>query len=250
MRGVAWLLPVALLLAACGGERGDGDEAGGSVLVFAAASLTDAFEEVATAFEGVHPGIDVELNFAGSSALREQILEGAPADVFASADESSVEDLIVAGEATWGSTFARNELAIVVPAGNQAGVVGLADFGRDELLIGLCAEEVPCGRFGREVLSNAGDSPAVDTDEPDVRALLSKVEAGELDAGLVYRTDVVAAGRAVEGIEVPPEDNVVAAYAITVPEGSSEPDIAEAFVMFVLSDEGRSILESYGFERP
>jgi molybdate transport system substrate-binding protein len=195
-------------------------------------------------------GTSVELNFAASSALREQILEGAPADVFASANESNMDQVVEADEASDPAIFVLNELQIAVPAGNDAGVTGLADFGRDELLVGLCAEEVPCGQFGREALANAGVAPAQDTDEADVRSLLSKVEAGDLDAGLVYRTDVLAAGDAVEGIDVPAEDNVVAAYPIAVLTRSSAPEVAEAFVAFLLAADGQAILESYGFEGP
>lgn len=226
------------------------EELSGDIVVFAAASLTDAFEEVATAFEDANPGTSVELNFAASSALREQIIEGAPADVFASANGSNMEAVVEAGEADDSEVFVQNQLEIAVPAGNEAGVTGLDDFARDELLIGLCAEEVPCGEFGREALANAGVTPAIDTNEPDVRALLAKVESGDLDAGLVYRTDVLAAGDAVEGIEVPAEDNVLAAYPIAALNRSEALDVAEAFVAFVLSGEGQEILASYGFDGP
>jgi molybdate transport system substrate-binding protein len=137
-----------------------------------------------------------------------------------------------------------------VPAGNDAGVSGLEDFARDELFVGLCAEEVPCGEFGRQALANAGVEPSIDTNEPDVRALLAKVESGDLDAGLVYRTDVQSAGDTVEGIEVPEDDNVIAAYPIAVLARSEEPDLADAFVAFVLSAEGQAIMAAYGFDGP
>lgn len=251
MRGLSrWLFVVVLLLASCGDDSADADGADGEIVVFAAASLTDAFEEVATAFEDANPGSSVELSLASSSSLREQIIEGAPADVFASADQSNMDELVEADEASLPEVFVRNELQIAVPTGNDARVTGLADFSREELLVGLCAEEVPCGRFGRQALANAGVDPAQDTDEPDVRSLLSKVESGELDAGLVYRTDVLAAGDGVEGIEIPEEDNVTAAYPIAVLTRSSAPEVAAAFVAFVLADEGQAILASYGFEAP
>lgn len=247
MHRMSVLLAAGVLVAgACGG---DGEESR-EVTVLAAASLTDGFEAVAGAFEAANLGTDVVLSFAGSSALREQILEGAPADVFAPADGASMDAVLEAGEADDASVFARNRLEIAVPAGNEAGVTGLADFGRDELLIGLCAEQVPCGRSGREALGNAGVTPAVDTEEPDVRALLTKVAAGELDAGLVYRTDVLAAGDDVEGIAVPDDVNVEAEYPIAVLARSTAPDAAEAFVAFVLSADGRAILAAYGFEAP
>lgn len=222
----------------------------GSITVFAAASLTDAFEEVGTAFEAVNPGTTVEFNFAASSALREQILAGAPADVFASANTSNMDQAVAGDAATDPATFVENELQIAVPAGNPAGITGLADFANGDLLIGLCAEEVPCGQFGREALANAGVTPAIDTNEPDVRSLLTKVEAGELDAGIVYITDVLSAGDSVEGIDIPADVNVTATYPIAALTGAASSEAAAAFVAFVLSDEGQEILASYGFGAP
>lgn len=245
-RHLATGLASALLvgsLAGCGT-----DETQGTVTVFAAASLTDAFGELAEAFEGENPGVTVEFNFGGSSSLREQILGGAPADVFASANLSNMEQVVEAGEASDPVPFVENRLQIAVPAGNPAGVTGLADFARGELLLGLCAAEVPCGQFAREALDAAGVAPAIDTDEPDVRSLLTKVEAGELDAGIVYATDVLAAGDAVAGIDIPAEDNVVASYPITRLAGGDDPELADAFIDFVRSDAGQAILASYGFE--
>jgi molybdate transport system substrate-binding protein len=248
----------ALVLAACGD---DDDDAGstmdaaaaepaleGDITVFAAASLTDAFTELGTTFESDNPDVAIEFNFGASSALREQILAGAPADVFASANTSNMDDVVDAGAASDPQDFATNVLEIAVPAGNEAGVSGVDDFADPDLLIGLCAEEVPCGEFGREALANAGVNPSVDTNEPDVRSLLTKVEAGDLDAGIVYVTDVMAAGDAVEGIDIPADDNVVATYPIAALTDAASPDVADAFVEFVLSDEGQDILQSYGFD--
>ena len=221
-----------------------------AVLVFAAASLTHAFEEIATTFEAAEPVFDVQLNLAGSSSLREQILEGAPADVFASANTSNMDQVIEAGEASSSTNLATNILQIAVPAGNPAGVTGLSDFAREELLIGLCAEGVPCGDFGREALANANVTASVDTNEPDVRALLVKIEAGELDAGIVYVTDVLAAGDQVEGVDIPAPSNVVAAYPIAVLTNAPSPAGADAFVTFALSDGARQILARHGFRFP
>ncbi|MGH8915010.1 MAG: molybdate ABC transporter substrate-binding protein, partial [Acidimicrobiia bacterium] len=198
-----------------------------------------------------NPGVDVILNLAGSSALREQILEGAPVDVFASANTSNMDQVVEAGEvAGEPEIFAYNLLQIAVPAGNPAGVTSLGDFADEELLIGLCAEDVPCGEFARTAIENAGVVPAVDSNEPDVRALLTKIEAGELDAGVTYVTDVESTGGSVEGVDIPEDVNVVAEYPIATLADAPNPDAAAAFVAFVLSDEGQSILTSYGFTSP
>lgn len=243
------LLAVMLLLTGVGCSATGGEDR--TVAVFAAASLSDAFIEVVAAFESAQPGIEVELNLAGSSTLREQVLDGAPADVFASADEIDMATVEDAGEVQGEvKTFARNRMEIAVPTGNPGEVRGLADFEDADLLIGLCAEEVPCGRLGREVLANAGVEPALDTNEPDVRALLTKIEVDELDAGLVYVTDVAASGGAVQGIEVPPADNVIARYPIAALSGAPDPEAASLFVEFVLSDGGQAILADFGFGAP
>jgi molybdate transport system substrate-binding protein len=241
------LLIIALVaLSACG--RGS---AQGELIVSAAASLTDAFREVESAFEDVNPDVDVVLNLGASSALREQILEGAPADVFASANTSNMNQVAEAGGVDGEpEIFVTNLLQIAVPTGNPAGVTGLQDFARDELLIGLCAEDVPCGEFGREALASAGVTPAIDTNETDVRALLTKIEAGELDAGITYVTDVMSTGGTVEGIEIPEENNVVAEYPIAALAAAPNPEAAAAFVEFVLSDDGQAILTGYGFSSP
>jgi len=245
---MALLIALVVALAACGD---DGGTVEGEILVSAAASLTDAFAEVESAFEDANPDVDVVLNLGSSSSLREQILEGAPADVFASANTSNMDQLVEAGEVEGEpEIFVRNLLQIAVPAGNPAGITGLDDFGRDELLIGLCAEEVPCGDFAREALANAGVTPAIDTNEPDVRALLTKVEAGELDAGITYVTDVSSTGGSVDGVDIPEEQNVVADYPIAALTNAPNPEAAAAFVEFVLSDEGQAILAGYGFATP
>lgn len=228
-------------------EAGDVD---GAVVVFAAASLSDAFADLEAAFEDENPDADVQLNVSGSAALREQILEGAPADVFASADERIMSQLVDAGEvASEPETFARNRLEIAVPAANPGGVTSLEDLAEDDLLIGLCAAAVPCGDFARQALSSADVTASVDTNEPDVRALLTKIAADELDAGIVYVTDVAAASGLVEGIEIPPELNVEAAYPIADLARSSNPAGARAFIDFVLSS-GQPILARRGFSAP
>ena len=198
------LLLAVVLVAACGGATDDTTTTAapsttaasvleGELLVSAAASLTDAFGEVEAAFEAANPGVDVVLNLGASSALREQILEGAPADVFASANTSNMDQVVEAGEVTASQRSSSPTCCRSRPRREtRPGVTGLEDFANEALLIGLCAEDVPCGDFGRQALENAGVTPSIDTNEPDVRALLTKVEAGELDAGIVYVTDVLS----------------------------------------------------------
>ena len=255
---VAVLASMVLAGAACGNGDGAEPDAGpegadvrGTVLVFAAASLTDSFTTMAAAFEDDHPDAEVELNLAGSSALREQILAGAPADVLAVAD-ASIMDEVAAGGAVRGdpTVFARNRMQIAVPAGNPGGVTSLDDFAEADLLIGLCASGVPCGDLGRRVLAEAGVDPAVDTNEPDVRALRTKIAVAELDAGLVYASDVVGAGGDLEGIDVPAGVDAHADYPIAVLVDAPHPSGAAAFVDHVRSAEGQLILRAAVFAPP
>jgi molybdate transport system substrate-binding protein len=243
-------LTTVVVAAACAGESATMTELEGELLVSAAASLIDAFGEIESAFEDANPGIDLVLNLGASSALREQILEGSPTDVFASANNPNMDQVVEAGEAESPEIFVTNLLQIAAPAGNPAGVAGLEDFANEELFIGLCEEGVPCGDFGREALANAGVTPSIDTNAPDVRALLTLVETGELDAGIVYITDVMSTEGTVEGIDIPAEVNVVAEYPIAALTNAPNSAAAAAFVAYVLSDEGQAILESYGFSTP
>lgn len=237
----------ALLLGACGV---DSAEPAASLTVFAAASLTNAFTELGEAFEAGHPTADIAFNFGASSTLREQILGGAAADVFASASQSNIDQVIAGGEATTSSVFTTNVLQIAVPDGNPADITALADFANADRLIGLCAEEVPCGQFGRRALTKAGVSPSIDTNASDVRALLTQIESGDLDAALVYATDVLAADDRVDGVTIPTSQNVQAEYAITQLTDSAEPELAAAFVEFMRSDPGQAVLARFGFGGP
>jgi molybdate transport system substrate-binding protein len=244
MRIVLAVVVVGALVACDGAADGD-------ILVSAAASLTDAFADLEAAFEAAHPGVDVVLNLGGSSALRAQILEGAPVDVFASADKSNMDQVVAAGETIGEArTFAENHLQIAVPPGNPAGVVGLEDFANEELLIGLCAEGVPCGDLARDSLDNAGVAPSIDSNEPGVRALLTKVEAGELDAAIIYATDVAASPGAVDGVEISDAFNVHTEYTIAVMAGSAGEKAATAFIDLVLSEAGQQIMIEHGFSLP
>ena len=236
---------VAVLAAGCGAPSG-GDS--GVLIVSAAASLTAAFSEVEASFEAAHPGLDVVMNFGGSSSLREQILAGAGVDVFASADRHNMEAVAGFLDGPAGD-FAGNELAIGVPVGNPGGLEGISDLARSELLIGLCAAEVPCGDLSLQALGRAGVVAAVDTNEPNVRALVSKLEAGELDAGLVYVTDLISNPR-LEGVPMAAEFNVSTKYLIGVLSDASDLGVARSFVEFVRSDIGRVILDRHGFAAP
>ena len=193
--------------------------------------------------------MDVRLNVAGSAALATQIREGAPVDVFAPADPRHLEDVRdrLAGP---GRVFATNRLSIAVPRGNPGGVAGLADLAREELVVGLCAAGVPCGDLAREALERAGVRARPDTDEPNARALLNKVRLGEVDAAVVYVSDIRAGGEEVEGVDVPDAVNPTARYAIAVLRDAAAPTAAESFVGFVLGAEARAILARHGFGAP
>ncbi|PJJ61436.1 molybdate ABC transporter substrate-binding protein [Compostimonas suwonensis] len=220
----------------------------GAVTVFAAASLTGTFTELAKQFEQANPDATVTLNFGGSSALAEQINQGAPADVFAAASPATMTTVVdaggVAGEPT---VFASNTLEIAVPPGNPGGITGIADFGDEAKTIALCAPEVPCGAAAATVFEKAGITAAPDTLEQDVKAALTKVQLGEVDAAMVYRTDVLAAGDGVEGIEFAEAADAVNDYPIAVLSAAPNPTGAQAFVDFVLS-EGAGVLAAAGFD--
>jgi len=223
----------------------------GEVFVSAAASLADAFAEIEVAFEHRHPDVDVVRNLAGSATLREQVLEGAPTDVVALANAQTMAALEDAGLTDGPAvTFATNTVTIAVPAANPGGVTGLADFARDDLLIGLCIEGVPCGDLARQVLDAAGVVARIDTNEPDVRALLARIAADEVDAGITYVTDVASADGAVVGIEIPSADAIVADLPIATLADAPNPAGAEAFKAFVLGEDGQAIMARHGFGAP
>ena len=252
---MAGLAVLAVAVAGCGGtEATAADDDGGptgTLTVFAAASLTDVFTDLGQRLEEENDGLTVQFNFAGSSALATQLTQGAPADVFASANGSQMAVVADAGLADGDPTvFTANVLQIAVPEGNPAGVTGLADFAREELALAVCAPEVPCGAAAEDVFTAAGVTPRPDTQEEDVRAALTKVELGEVDAALVYATDVTAAGDAVEGIAFPEAEDAVNEYPLCTLAAAPDPEAARAFVDLVLSDEGQQALEDAGFRAP
>ncbi|MGW0246801.1 molybdate ABC transporter substrate-binding protein [Nocardia goodfellowii] len=223
----------------------------GRLTVFAAASLTETFTELGEQFEAAHPGVEVVYSFGASSALAQQLKQGAPADVFASAAPKNMQQVVDGGEITAGPvTFARNRLEIVVPQGNPGRISGLADFGKSEPKLALCAEQVPCGAAAATVFQAAGVTPRPDTRETDVKAVLTKVTLGEVDAALVYRTDVRAAGDKVEGIEFPEAARAINDYPIAPLAQAPNPATAAAFVEFVRSAQARAVFDRAGFEAP
>ncbi len=252
------LLGVVLLtsvVAGCGDDGGSpapGGTVRGTVTVLAASSLTDVLEPIAAAFEAAHDGVDVALSFDGSDRLAIQILEGAPADVFVSADAGTTSSLTDAGR-TSGEvvTVATNRLQIAVPAGNPLGVRGLADLGPGGRAptIALCQVSVPCGAYAAEAFARAGLPVPPATEEESVRGVLTKVRVGEVDAGIVYVTDVLGTTD-LAGVDLPPDQQVGAAYPATVLSDAPNPRAAATFVDFLASDEAREIFERFGFGAP
>lgn len=223
----------------------------GTLTVFAAASLAAAFDELGTAFTAAHPGVAVTFNFAGSSELAAQIGNGAPADVFAAADEATMNRLVDAdGTAGAPVMFAHNVAEIIVAPGNPHGITGVADLADGDLVVVTCAPEVPCGNYAAQILSRAGVAVTPKSLERNVSAVVTKVLLGEADAGIVYRTDVIAAGDGADGVSIPLDDNVVAAYPIAVTAEAPNPIAAVAFVDFVAGDDGQRILAAHGFTFP
>jgi molybdate transport system substrate-binding protein len=248
VRGLAALV-LLLPLAACGsGDEGKaGADQPAKLTVLAAASLTDVFDELATPFEGEHDA-EVSFSFGSSTDLAEQVADGAPGDVLATADSTSMglaEDAGVTGDV---ETFATNVLTTVVPKGNPAGITSLDDLA-DATWV-RCADEVPCGKVALAVLQDNEVTAEPASLEEDVRATLDKVVSGEADAGLVYATDAVAAGDDVDAIEIPGAEQQLTSYYVTTLEQSEDADLAADWVAWVTSDEGQAILEDAGFGRP
>ena len=244
------LVLLALVGASCGSDESESSPSGG-VTVFAAASLTAAFTEIGDAFMVENPEVAVTFNFAASSELAAQIGEGAPADVFASADLSNMAKLTEAGNnATEPVVFATNLAEIIVGSGNPKGITGVADLADENLIVVLCAPEVPCGKYAATVFESAAVSVSAKSFEENVNAVVTKVTLGEADAGLVYKTDITAAGPGAEGVEIPEDINVVAEYPIAVTAEARNTEGAQAFIDFVNGEQGQTILASFGFLAP
>jgi molybdate transport system substrate-binding protein len=222
----------------------------GTITVFAAASLTETFTQLGKQFQSAHPGDTVKFSFGPSSGLATQITSGAPADVFASASPTNMQQVVSAGDASNPQNFAKNTMEVAVPPNNPAKVTSVNDLAKHSVKVALCQPQVPCGKVAAEVFQNAGITVKPVTLQPDVKSVLTQVETGNVDAGMVYVTDVMAAGSKVKGVTIAANDNASTLYPIATVSSSKEKSIASAFVAYVLSPAGQSVLTAAGFEKP
>lgn len=237
-------ISLALLVATAGCGSDDKQ----TLTVLAAASLTDVFEDLAAEFEASHDGTTIEFSFGSSTALAEQVADGAPGDVLATADAASMQLVEDAGVTEEVTVFATNVLTIVTPAGNPAGIETLDDL--DDTTWVRCTDEAPCGRIATAVLDTNDITAEPASLEEDVRATLDKVVAGEADAGLVYATDAVAAGDAVTAVPIPGAESVPTSYVTAALAQSADAELAQDWIDFLVSPEGRAVLERAGFGAP
>jgi len=242
----------AMFVAACGNTTAATSSSpaplSGSASVFAAASLTAAFNALGASFRSTNPGATLTFNFAGTPTLVTQIEQGAPADVFASADTTNMDKLkgdgFTAGDP---KVFARNKLEIVVAPGNPKGINSLADLAKPGVIYISEGPTVPAGKYSLQALRMAGVKVTPKSLETDVKSVVTKIELGEADAGIVYATDVTAAGSKVQGVAIPDADNVIATYPIVAVKASKNMAVANAFITYVRSTEGQTKLQSFGF---
>jgi molybdate transport system substrate-binding protein len=253
MKRAIAVVVAGLVAGACGSAAASGQGStqslSGSLSVFAAASLTDAFKALGDSFHQQHSGVTLQFNFAGTPTLVTQIEQGAKADVLASADTANMDKISADGLASSGApkVFARNELEIAVAPGNPMGIHALKDLAKPGLIYISAGPTVPAGKYAAQALAKAGVSVTPKSLETDVKSVLSKIELGEADAGIVYTTDVKAAGDRVLGVAIPDSANVIATYPIATLKASPSLAAAEAFVAFVISSQGQATLESFGF---
>jgi molybdate transport system substrate-binding protein len=236
-------------LTACGSD----DSSGGkkvTLRVFAAASLTESFTKLGKEFHKDHPETKVVFEFGPSSGLAEQIGQGAPADVFASASPTNMDTVVQAGSASEPKDFVTNSAEIAVPPSNPATITQLADLAKPGVKLVVCQPQVPCGKVAAQVFAKAGLKVKPVSEEVDVKSTLAKVTLGEADAGVVYVTDVLAAGDKVKGIEIPAAQNASTTYPIATLTKSKHEKQAKEFVDLVLSGAGAAVLEKAGFKTP
>ncbi|MDX2291731.1 MULTISPECIES: molybdate ABC transporter substrate-binding protein [Streptomyces] len=252
-RTAAAVLTAALLvpLAACGtgdDTANDAGAEGAGLTVLAAASLTDVFETAGAAYEKSHPGTRITFSFAGSQELVAQVSQGAPADVLVTADTKSMDK--VKADTGTPAIIARNRLVIATAEGNPFKVDALADLADPGLKVVLAAPEVPAGKYSRQILDRQHLTVNPVSQEPNVRSVLSKVELGEADAGLVYRTDAESAKDKADAVEIPDAQNAVAQYPAATLKDSEHAEAAAAFVAWLSAPEGQKILQDAGFQKP
>jgi molybdate transport system substrate-binding protein len=242
----------ALVLSACGsGEAAPGSPPARELTVFAAASLTETFTDLGERFEAANPGVTVRFNFGGSSDLAQQVVNGAPADVFAAASDATMKTVTDAG-ATAGppTVFATNVLQIATAPGNPEGIVTFADLARPDLKVVVCAPQVPCGATAEKIEEATGVVLSPVSEELDVKSTLGKVTSGDADAGLVFVTDVTSAGDDVQGVPFPEAGQAVTNYPIAVLADAPQAELAGRFRDLVTGEQGRAALEAVGFGTP
>jgi molybdate transport system substrate-binding protein len=222
----------------------------GTITVFAAASLMGSFTQLGQQFDAAHPGDTVKFSFGPSSGLATQITSGAPADVFASASPKTMTTVVTAGDAASPQDFAKNTAEIAVPPSNPGKVTSVADLAKSSVKVALCQPQVPCGVIAAEVFKNAKITVKPVTLQPDVKSVLTQVELGNVDAGVVYVTDVMAAGTKVKAVPIPATDNASTLYPIAAISKSTHLSIAQAFIAYVLSSAGQQVLTTAGFQKP
>jgi molybdate transport system substrate-binding protein len=251
----------AVAVAGCsssGGSGGSSSSASGSpsagstgtITVFAAASLMGTFTQLGKQFEAAHPGDTVKFSFGPSSGLATQITSGAPADAFASAAPANMDTVVQAGDASNPQNFAKNTMEVAVPPKNPGKVKSVNDLAKKSVKVALCQPQVPCGVVAAEVFKNAGIKVKPVTLQPDVKSVLTQVELGSVDAGMVYVTDVMAAGTKVKGVTISDSDNASTLYPIATISDSKHKSIAQSFVAYVLSPAGQQVLTAAGFQKP
>ena len=223
---------------------------GGTITIFAAASLMGTFTQLGKQFEAAHKGDTVKFSFGPSSGLATQITSGAPADVFASAAPANMDTVVQAGDASSPKNFAQNTMEVAVPPKNPAKVTSVNDLAKKSVKVALCQPQVPCGVVAAEVFKNAGITVKPVTLQPDVKSVLTQVELGSVDAGMVYVTDVMAAGTKVMGVKISASDNASTLYPIATINSSKHKSEAQAFMNYVLSPAGQQVLTAAGFEKP
>lgn len=255
--GPASALLVAAGLVACsssgGGtpaRTGSAGRPAGSITVFAASSLTEAFTTLGDRFKAAHPGTKISFNFDSSSTLASDITQGQKADVFASASPTNMDTVVKAGDAESPADFVSNTMEIATPPGNPAHIATVADLAKPGVKVALCDPAVPCGATAQQVFTNAKVTVKPTASEPDVKTTLGVVETKEVDAGMVYVTDVRAAGSKVTGVTIPADINATTVYPIAVLTKAPNHALAQAWVDYVRSSAGRKVLQADGFGKP